>query len=235
MTTEPQPVPGDARAGRRPTVVAAGLLVVAAAMLWGSSRMTWVEAVSSDGLGVDRVLALVGGQWAAALTPLALALLAAVAAVFAVRGIALRVVAVAVAAVAVAAGIPAVQLLASGADPESVARIAELPDRAEVTAVDVSAAPALLALLGTLVALVAAVAVWRTPREKAGLSSRYDAPAARREAATRRDDSDEPVTERVLWDALDAGEDPTVDPHDPAENGDDEGEPGESGTRRRPS
>ncbi|MEU5842678.1 TIGR02234 family membrane protein [Rhodococcus sp. NPDC047139] len=196
---------------RRPTVTAALLLALGAALLWASSRMTWVTAVSSDGLGIDRVDDLEGGRWAAALTPLALVLLAAVAAVFAVRGLALRLVALVVAAVAVAAAIPAVRLLTGGADPEDAAGVAELPDRASVTAVEVSPLPAILVLGGVVAVLAAAVVLWRTPREQAGLSSKYDAPAARREAATRRAENDEPLSERGMWDALDAGEDPTDD------------------------
>ena len=202
-------------------MIAVLLLAVGAASLWASSRMTWVTAVSSDGLGIDRVDDLEGGRWAAALTPFALVLLAAVAAVFAVRGLALRLVALVVAAVAVAAAVPAVRLLTGGADPEVAAAVAELPDRASVTAVDVYPFPAMLVLGGVVAVLAAAVTLWRTPREQAGLSSKYDAPAARREAATRRTENDEPLSERGLWDALDAGEDPT-----------DDGGESDSGTRR---
>lgn len=228
----PVPDPADAPrtgVGRRPTVVAAGLLALGAAALWGSSRMTWVSAESSDGLGADRVIDLEGAKWAAATTPLALALLAAIAAAFAVRGRALRVVSIAVGLVAVAAAIPAVQLLVGGGDADTAARIAELPGRATVTAVTVSPLPAVLALLGAGLALAAAVALWRTPREQAGLSSKYDSPAARRDAAVRRAESDEPMTERTLWDAMDAGEDPTVDRGD---DGPDDGDVSDSGTRR---
>lgn len=221
MTGETQQATGSGGRRRRPTVIAALLLALGAALLWGSSRMTWVTAVSSDGLGLDRVDDLEGGRWAAALTPLALVLIAAVAAVFAVRGLALRLVSLVVAAVAVAVAVPAVNLLAGGADPDVAAGVAELPDRASVTAVDVHPLPAVLVLVGAVVVLAAAVTLWRTPREQAGLSSKYDAPAARREAATRRAENDEPLSERGLWDALDAGEDPT----------DDDGK-GDSGTRR---
>ncbi|WP_455901868.1 TIGR02234 family membrane protein [Rhodococcus gordoniae] len=196
---------------RRPTVIAALLLGLGAALLWASGRMTWVTAVSSDGLGIDRVDDLEGGRWAAALTPLALVLLAAVAAVFAVRGFALRLVSVVVAIVAVAAAVPAVRLLTGDPDPETAAGVAALPDRAEVTGIETYPPPAILVIVGAVAVLAAAVTLWRTPREQAGLSSKYDAPAARREAAARRAESDEPLSERGLWDALDAGEDPTDD------------------------
>lgn len=218
MTGEAGPDASAAPAGRRrPTVVAAVLLVVAAAILWSASRLTWVTATSSDGLGIDRDLTLSGDRWAPSLTPLALALVAAVAATFAVRGLALRIVAGAVAAVSVVAAIPALQVWTAGVGADKVANVAELPDRSTVTAVETAAAAPIVAIVAALIGLVAAVALWRTPREKAGLSSKYDAPAARREAAAKRSAVDEPVTERVLWDALDAGEDPTVDPEDDAE------------------
>ncbi|MGX6512836.1 TIGR02234 family membrane protein [Rhodococcus sp. SJ-2] len=233
--TQPEPAP-TAGAGRpvrrRSPALAALLLVVAAAALWASSRMTWVQVDSADGLGADRVTDLDGGTWAAATTPLALALLAAVAAAFAVRGRAVRIVAGAVALVAVAAAIPVVQLLGSGVDPDAAARVAGLPDRATVVATEIFPLPAILACLGACVALAAAVALWRTPSARTGLSSKYDAPAARREAAARGAAADEPMTERTLWDSIDAGHDPTVGDEDTdADNGADE-DSGESGTRR---
>ena len=60
------------------------LLALSAAALWGSSRMTWVHLTSSDGKTLERTTDLDGSTWAAAMTPLALALLAAIAASFAV-------------------------------------------------------------------------------------------------------------------------------------------------------
>lgn len=237
-TTPPATTPPASTAPRRrPAVVAALLLGVGAIALWASSRMTWVTAYSSDGLGADRTLTLDGGTWAASLTPLALALVAAIAASFAVRGWALRIVAAAVTAVAVAAAIPAAGLLGGDADPEDAARIADLPVRATVTATDVAYGPAVLALVGAAAALAAAVVLWRTPRSQAGLSSKYDSPAARREAAARRDEGDEPATDRALWDALDAGEDPTLDADTDPAAGASDGPPGDdgdadSGTRR---
>ncbi|MFZ2173265.1 MAG: TIGR02234 family membrane protein [Rhodococcus sp. (in: high G+C Gram-positive bacteria)] len=199
--------------GRRRSVLGVVLLAVAALCSWAASRMTWVEVTSSDGLGEARTQALVGSTWAAALTPLALALVAAIAASFAVKGWALRVLGGLVGAVAVVTAVPAVQLLVSGASDEDAARLAELPGRAVVQQVVVHAGPAVLVLLGAVAALAAAVELVRRPRVRAGLSSKYDSPGARREAAkkARGDTTDEPVTQRMLWDALDAGEDPTVE------------------------
>lgn len=235
---------GRRAAGRRATGVAALLLAVAALCLWGSSRMTWVTVTSSDGLGEDRVTALDGGTWAAATTPLALALVAAIAAAFAVRGWLVRLLGLLVAIVAVVAAIPAIGMLAGGASDEKAADIAGFERVAtQVTATEVSVLPAVLVLLGSVVALAAAFVLIRKPAATGGLSSKYDSPAARRDAASKRADAgvkDEPPTQRMLWDALDAGEDPTVSDDDGAPRAEESTPPatdvtkdtGGSGTRR---
>ncbi|MFD4368743.1 TIGR02234 family membrane protein [Rhodococcus sp. NPDC058521] len=198
---------------RRSSVIAVACLALAALALWASSRMVWVSFVSSDGLGEDRTVDLDGGTWAAALTPLALTLVAAIAASFAVKGWVLRVLGVLVALVGVAAAVPVVQLIVSGASDERSAQLAELPGRADVRDVHASFGPAALTAIGVVAALVAAVTLLRRPREDAGLSAKYDAPAARRAAAQRGNESgDEPQSQRVMWDALDAGDDPTDNP-----------------------
>lgn len=217
---------------RRPLAAAVLLLALAAVALWASSRATWVQVVSSDGLGEPRSQSLVGATWAAATTPLALVLVAAVAAVFAVRGRWTLLVAAAVVIVAVAAAVPAVGLLVTAVDPGRAAALAELPDRAEVVSADASRWPAALAVLGSLAALAGAVAIARAARGARGLSARYDAPAVRRARAEQASatavtaatdgsgdgsgDVSGDVSERALWDALDAGQDPTApDPSGP--------------------
>ena len=209
------------------------LLALSAAALWGSSRMTWVHLTSSDGKTLERTTDLDGSTWAAAMTPLALALLAAIAASFAVRGWALRVVGLLVALVAVAVAVPAVQLLVSGASADRAVDLAELSGHPEDLSTTVSVMPALLALLGAVAALGAAVLLMRKPPVRGGLSSKYDNPAARREAAAKlgqgdKPASDEPVTQRMLWDALDAGEDPTATDGDDGVGGDNGAKPGSS-------
>ncbi|SNT21097.1 TIGR02234 family membrane protein [Rhodococcoides kyotonense] len=205
--------------GARATALSVALLLVGAACLWGSSRMTWVTVLSSDGLGEARTTDLLGSTWAAASTPLALALVAAVAASFAVKGWASRALAVLVAVVAVAAAVPALDALFGDVSADRAASVAELPTRAEVTATQASSLPAALALIGAVCALVASIVLIRKPTARKVLSSKYDAPAARREevaerartASERAEDNGEgdDLTERMLWDALDAGEDPT--------------------------
>ena len=209
------------------------LLALSAAALWGSSRMTWVHLTSSDGKTLERTTDLDGSTWAAAMTPLALALLSAIAASFAVRGWALRVVGLLVALVAVAVAVPAVQLLVSGASADRAVELAELSGHPEDLSTTVSVLPALLALVGAVAALGAAVLLMRKPPVRGGLSSKYDNPAARREAAAKlgqgdKPASDEPVTQRMLWDALDAGEDPTATDGDDGVGGDNGAKPGSS-------
>ncbi|MES9517425.1 TIGR02234 family membrane protein [Rhodococcus baikonurensis] len=195
--------------------------------------MTWVHLTSSDGKTLERTTDLDGSTWAAAMTPLALALLAAIAASFAVRGWALRVVGLLVALVAIAVAVPAVQLLVSGASADRAVELAELSGHPEDLSTTVSVLPALLALVGAVAALGAAVLLMRKPPVRGGLSSKYDNPAARREAAAKlgqgdKPASDEPVTQRMLWDALDAGEDPTVADGDDGVGGGDCAKPGSS-------
>lgn len=181
--------------------------------------MTWVSVVSSDGLGENRTTDLLGSTWAAATTPLALALVAAIAASFAVKGFLVRVLAVVVALVAAAAAVPAVGALLGDVSDAKAADLSGLPGRAEVVGTTASTLPAVVASVGALCALGAAVALARKPTARKVLSSRYDAPAARRENVARRaktaseraaeNGEGEDLTERMLWDALDAGEDPT--------------------------
>ncbi|MBF6168356.1 TIGR02234 family membrane protein [Streptomyces gardneri] len=218
------------------------LLAAAAAALWASSRMTWVTVTSSDGLTQPRTDQLDGGVWFGALTPLALVLLASIAAVLATRGWLRRVVGVLIALVAAVAAVPAFALLTdSGKLAERAAKLAELPARAQVEEATTSAFPAVLALLGAIAAFGAGALLARMPAEAARLSGKYDNPVFRRAAATaevtqRRTQSPDErpsaqLSERVLWDALDAGTDPTEEPsggQPPPENPD-HGEVGRRG------
>ncbi|TLG13488.1 TIGR02234 family membrane protein [Nocardia cyriacigeorgica] len=223
-------------AGRRYPVAPVVLLALSAAALWGASRMTWVSVRSSDGLTEPRTDDLDGGTWFGALTPLALVLLAAIAAVLATKGWLRRVVGMLVALVGAVVAVPALALLTgSGATAQRAATLAELPARAQVEQVSTAAAPAVLTMAGALAAFAAGVLLARMPKDSAQLSGKYDTPVARRAAATdlvagrgeAGDDTAPPVTERVLWDALDAGTDPT---DDHPRTGTDDG-PAEPGTR----
>ncbi len=220
MSAEEDPVVTAATPPRsRLSGMSVVFLLIGAACLWGSSRMTWVHVTSSDGLGEDRSTDLLGSTWAAASTPLALALVAAVAASFAVKGWASRALALLVGLVAVGAAVPALQALVGDISDGKAADLAELPGRANVVSAQAFALPPALGLLGAVFALAASVVLMRKPTARKVLSSKYDAPAVRRDAVSRRVKSaseradengeGEDLTERMLWDALDAGEDPT--------------------------
>ncbi|MGI5220146.1 TIGR02234 family membrane protein [Nocardia sp. CA-290969] len=208
--------PAPARGGRYP-VAAIALLAFGAAALWGSSRLTWVTVTSADGLTEPRTDELNGGVWFGALTPLALVLLAAIAAVLATKGWVRRLVGVVVALIAAVTAVPALALLTgSGATEQRAADLAELPGRAQVQELVTAGAPAVLTLCGALAAFGAGLLLARMPSGVKQLSGKYDNPATRKAAATRAvqdRESGDVLPERVLWDALDAGADPT-DPAD---------------------
>lgn len=235
--------PDEQTEKRKYPVGAIMLLAIAAAALWGSSRMTWVTVSSTDGLTEPRTDELNGGVWFGALTPLALVLLAAIAAVLATRGWLRRMVGVLIGVVAAVTAVPAFALLTkSGATAARAATLAELPGRATVTEVVTAPFPAALSLVGALAALAAAVLVARMPEAAARLSGKYDNPVFRRAAATeqvtrRRTDAaaGDPgqLSERVLWDALDAGTDPTEESGRPASVTEDSAEHDQGKQRHR--
>ncbi|MQY25415.1 TIGR02234 family membrane protein [Nocardia aurantia] len=223
---------GESAAGpgpRRYPVGPAVLLTVAAVLLWASSRLTWVTMVSSDGLTEPRTHTLDGGTWFGALTPLALVLLAAIAAMFATRGWLRRMVGAVVALLAAVSAVPWFALVSGHSrTAERAARLADLPARARVDHVTTSWLPVWLSLAGALAAFVAGVLLARMPETTARLSGKYENPVFRRAAAaeqvsgqhnrgekesvrTEAADPDQSLSERVLWDALDAGADPTED------------------------
>ncbi|MFC8528576.1 TIGR02234 family membrane protein [Nocardia sp. NPDC057227] len=212
--------------GRRYPVGPVVLLAIAAGLMWVTSRMTWVTVTSSDGLTEPRTDELNGGTWFGALTPLALVLLAAIAAVFATRGWLRRFLGVLVTLVAAVTAVPPFALLTGSGDPgQRGATLAGLPGRAVVTGAQTAVFPALIAVAAALAAFTAGVLLARMPRESAELSGRYDAPAVRRAAAgaeldKARSGEDADLSERVLWDAIDAGADPTADPGTPGDPGD---------------
>ncbi|MGM7649164.1 TIGR02234 family membrane protein [Nocardia sp. JW2] len=211
-------------------VVPVILLAVAAAGLWASSRMTWVTVQSADGLTEPRTDNLDGGTWFGALTPLALVLVAAIAAVFAVKGVLRQLLGVVVAVVAAVAAVPGFALtIGAGRTAERAGTLAELPGRATVTGAEAHVFPAVLSVLAAACALAAGVLLTRRAETTAQLSGKYDNPVFRRadaSAQVNKSDGAAPLSDRVLWDALDAGTDPT----DTADTPDDDDRPG----RREP-
>ncbi|MFD6269693.1 TIGR02234 family membrane protein [Nocardia asteroides] len=198
-------------------ILPVALLALAAAGLWASSRMTWVTVHSADGLTEPRTDELVGATWFGALTPLALVLLASIAAVFAVKGGLRQLLGVVIAVVAAVAAVPGFALvMGEGRTAERAGTLAELPVRAVVSSADVHVAPAILSIVAAVLALAAGVLLTRRTGQSGQLSGKYDNPVFRRADASaqvnkQREDTATaaPLSDRVLWDALDAGTDPT--------------------------
>ncbi|MGW4633115.1 TIGR02234 family membrane protein [Nocardia sp. NPDC004415] len=221
--TAAAPAPAQAK-----PVVPVALLALAAAGLWASSRMTWVTVRSADGLTEPRTDDLDGATWFGALTPLALVLVASIAAVFAVKGGLRQLLGVVIAVVAAVAAVPGFALtVGAGRTAERAGTLAELPVRAVVESAQTHLAPAILSIVAALCALTAGVLLTRRAAASTELSGKYDNPVFRRADASaqvskqREDDgAAAPLSDRVLWDALDAGTDPTEDPDDDTAPGD---------------
>ncbi|KWX25148.1 membrane protein [Mycolicibacterium wolinskyi] len=192
--------------------IAQVLLVVAALGLWVASRMDWVQVSSFDGLGQPKSTDLNGATWSTALIPLALLVLAAAVAALAVRGWPLRLLAVLVAAASAGMGYLAISLWVIKDVAVRAADLAFVPV-AQLTGTQRYYGGAVITLVAAVCALAGAVLLMRSAKgAQRRVSTRYAAPAARR-AATRQD-SDEPLSERMIWDALDEGHDPTGDQTD---------------------
>lgn len=237
------------RQARRMGGVALGLALGALAV-WAASRMTWVSYTYENGLQPPVDGTFDGSTWASELTPLALVLLAGIAAMFAVRGVAQRLVGLVVAAAGATVVVRSALALGSAASVDHVMELGELRAGSVVTASQTHPAPIALAIVGGLLAAVAGLVLVARPRPRQALPSKYETPAARRDSvakamaargaegasgdapaggrrrrragsatpAAERDD----MTQRVLWEALDAGTDPTAGP-DPAEPGTEQG------------
>jgi uncharacterized membrane protein (TIGR02234 family) len=166
---------------------------------------------SSDGLGQPKTTTLSGASWSEALVPLALLVLAAAVAVLAVRSWPLRLLALLVAASSAGMAYLAIGLWVI---PDVAVRAAELAQVPVAALVGTQRHywGAALTLVAALCSLVAAVLLIRAAA-KAGSgvgskSTKYVAPAARR-AAARTDETSDAMSERMIWDALDEGHDPT--------------------------
>jgi uncharacterized membrane protein (TIGR02234 family) len=175
---------------RRPLWTVVGLLALAALLLWVSSLMTWSWTQHSDPLTGVVTTKLTGSQRETALVPLALLSLALIAAVVATGGLVRRI----AGGVVFLIGVGTVWLAFDGAD--------------EVFDTHPNAYPFVTIAAGHLVAVLAGLAVTlagvllvRSGHRMPRLGGKYQAPAQ----ARRVSDPD-----RELWQALDAGSDPTA-------------------------
>lgn len=208
-TSESSGVPGPRTDRRVLGIVVLGLLVGAAA-LWGAGSAAWFSvAVPTATRGTVQASAT-GAQLQPVVTAVAALLVAGVAALVALSGLARRLLGVLVALAAAAVVVLTLRLVAAPPTPAELASA-----RAGLTASTtpggvgpVTATPwPWLAVAGGVVAVAAAVVlVVREPRLPR-LGARYSAPAARARAAEQDPD-------RAAWERLDAGGDPTVGPRE---------------------
>ena len=188
------------------TRVAQLLLLLAAVGLWGASRVTWVQISSFDGLGQPKTTDLAGSTWSTALVPLALLLAAAAVAALAVRGWPLRILAVLVAAASAGMGYLAISLWVVTDVAVRAARLAEVPV-ADLTGTERYYTGATVTLVTAVLALAGAVLLMRSAAGGRADAARFTRrPAGDVDAGTPAQGS---MSERMMWDALDEGRDPT--------------------------
>lgn len=180
---------------------------------------------SSDGLGQPKQITVSGAQWSTALVPLALLCLAAAVAAMAVRGWQMRVLAVVLAVVSLASGYLAISVCVVRDVTLRALDIAEVP-LTSLLSTQRHLTGAVVSLAAALCTLAAAVLLMRTATHHAVAVTRYAAPAARRAQAQQLalgGEGDPEISERMMWDALDEGHDPTGEPDDRACGPDGEG------------
>lgn len=179
------------------------LLLLAAGALWGASRLTWVEVTSFNGLGQPKTSMLSGGSWSTALVPLAVLLLAAAIAALAVRGWPLRLLAILVAVASAGMGYLGIALWVIRDVAVRACHVAGIPV-ADLVATQRHFAGAVVSVVAAVGTLGAAVLLMRSAAKERVGAARYT-----RRTEVKPDEPDTAMSERMLWDALDEGRDPT--------------------------
>jgi uncharacterized membrane protein (TIGR02234 family) len=152
---------------------------------------------------------LSGASWSTALVPLAVLLLAAAVAALAVRGWLLRVLAVLVAVASAAAAYLAISLWVLPDVSVRAADLAQVPVAALVSS-QRHYQGAAVALAAAVCALAGAVLLMRGAAKASAGQVKY-ASLAERRAGALRSYSRGRMSERMMWDAIDEGQDPTGD------------------------
>jgi uncharacterized membrane protein (TIGR02234 family) len=183
-------------------------LLVAAGALWLASRMTWVVVSSFDGLGQPETATLNGAAWSTALVPLALILLAAALKSMVGPRWQLRLLALVVGALSTVMAYLAISLWVIPDVAVRAAGLAEVP-LADLVGTQRHFWGAIVALIAAVLTLAGAVLILRAPVKNESKDQKYEAPARRREAVRRRAADGDDMSERMMWDALDDGRDPT--------------------------
>lgn len=197
------------------------LVILAAAGVWGFGRMNWVTAEVFDDKSGESTHQLVGAVWDPAGTPLALAMVAALIASLAVPPILRRIIGVLIAVLSAGASFRAVQLigqepdlyraqqlLSSGVATQNSSNPEQISAWAQVLYAEVHNLPVILTVIVAVLGVCGGVILAMKPGTSDRGYSRYETPERRREGA-KEDLSENPDSGRVLWDALDAGVDPT--------------------------
>jgi uncharacterized membrane protein (TIGR02234 family) len=187
--------------------VAQLLLLLAAGALWVASRMSWVVVNSADGLGQPQTTTLNGGAWSSALVPLAIILVAGVLKSMVGPWWQLRLLAVVVGALSAVMAYLAISLWVVVDVSVRAADLAGVP-LAELVSTQRHYWGAGVTLSAAVLTLAGAVLFMRAPVKEASVDEKYEVPARRREAARRRAEGSD-MSERMIWDALDEGRDPT--------------------------
>ena len=210
---------------RKTSFIAGLLLMLGALLLWFASRMTWLTVEAFDDKAGASTIDLSGAAWSTEATAIALLLLVAAVAAFALRKVGRRVVGAISALAAVGASWTPLMLLTNGADPQRAHQLltsgaasqqasnpVSISSWAEITNIAVSNAGPMVAMLGSAIALVGGVLLAMKPGSDGAKLNKYER-KAQREEKLAEDLRATPDSGRVLWDALDADIDPTdLDP-----------------------
>jgi uncharacterized membrane protein (TIGR02234 family) len=178
------------------------LLLLSAGALWVASRMVWVEVQSFDGLGQPKATALNGASWSTALVPLAVLLVAAALAALAVRGWSLRLLAVLVAVASAGMAYLAISLWVIRDVAVRAAHLGDVPVT-NLVGTQRHYSGAIVTLVAAVITLMAAVLLVRSAARAKPEADRYE------RRGTPPTDEAVATSERAIWDALDAGRDPT--------------------------
>lgn len=206
---------------RRMSFIAGLLLALGALLLWFASRMTWMIVEAFDDKAGASTIDLSGATWSTEATAIALLLLVAAVAAFALRRVGRRIVGLISALAAVGASWTPLMLLTEGADPQRAHQLltsgaasqqasnpVSISSWAEITDIVVSSTGPAVALLGSAIALVGGVLLAMRPGRDGPRLNKYER-KAQREEKLAEDLRATPDSGRVLWDALDADIDPT--------------------------
>lgn len=204
-----------AQPGRAALLTTVLLLGASAAALGGAAAATWATVGFAVPLRGTVPVAVHGSDLAPALGPLALLVLAAVAAVLATGGWARPLLGVLLLLVAIPPVMGVLAVTDEGRLSDVAVSSAELPARSfPAEPATLGAGGPSLAAAGALVLAVAAVLLLVRGRRMPRMGRRYRVPVAR-DAATRdgvKGGAADGSARRGLWERMDAGEDPTADP-----------------------